>query len=91
MNTEQKIIENLLSIISQLGEKYGFQERILFTDIHNQTDMSIYSLVIKGEKDKGTPFYCASTTTHVAKEDYCEGDLVYASIEYDERSFQSEE
>lgn len=82
---ENKIISMLLTLLSNTFNDNIYRDMILFTEIHNKTDMSIYQLVIKGERDINTPFYCGSIMTHIIKEDYYEGEIVYASIIFEER------
>jgi hypothetical protein len=85
---DQRIIENLLMILSHIYSDGVLHEADLFTQIHNLEDVSIYKLVTKGDRDKGTPFHSGSLTTHIVKEDYCEGELVYASIIHTEKEFR---
>ena len=76
---ESLIIKKLVQIIDGFSDgKYRDAE--LAIEIHSPTDCSIYRLITKGERDAGTPFYCGSVDTHIVKEDYLDGELVYATI-----------
>lgn len=82
---DSKLIELLLTFISGAFSDGVYKDMLLFTEIHNESDMSLYQLVIKGERDKNTPFYCGAMFTHIIKEDYCDGECVYASILFAEK------
>jgi hypothetical protein len=80
MQVNTTIITKLLELLEQHYNDGIYRDIVLFTEIHNKSDMSIYTLVIRGERDINTPLYCGSAITHISKEDYCDGELVYASL-----------
>jgi hypothetical protein len=73
------IIEKLLDIIDDTY-KDGILKEIPLLIKHKDDDITIFSLVIKGERDKGTPFYQGSSFTHIAKEYIQDNETVYAEM-----------
>ena len=75
------IIEKLLAILSAaFGTDGVYKEMLIGQEVKNEHEISLYYLVIKGERDQDTPFYCGSTTTHICREDPLDGKVVWAEI-----------
>jgi len=79
-NLEHEIIKKLMGLLDSAFNDDVYRDMDLFTAINSAENHSVYRLIMKGERDKGTPFYCGSTDTHLVKEDYLDGELVYATI-----------
>lgn len=78
-NIDQILISRLLSIIDAYNTDNVLKERILFTEIQNDTTV-IYSLVTKGERDMGTQFYSGSQHTHICREYWHKGKVIFADM-----------
>lgn len=78
------IIEKLLSVISGYNKDGVLREMILYVE-QGLDLVRITRLVTKGEDHKGTPFYTASARTTIIQEDYHDGELVFASVLYQEK------
>ncbi len=78
-NIDKILINRLLSIIDRYNTDNVFKEIILFTEIQNDT-IVIYSLITKGERDIGTRFYSGSECTHICKEYWHNGNVIFADM-----------
>lgn len=79
---DKLIIMRLLELIDSLDNNERLKEIDLATEVHARGEVSMYKLCTRGSRDKGTPFYFASMVTHIVREDWCEGKLVYAQMIY---------
>jgi hypothetical protein len=77
---KDRIIEALLTVIDQQFAESGYKDMMLFPEIRNENDVNVYTLIVRGERDKDNVFYSGSDSTHISEENYCGGELVYASI-----------
>ena len=82
MNKDKRIIEKLLEIISGYNTDGVAKDCELIVEATGSYEVQIYRLMVKGEKDKGTPFYSGSTETMITREDFHDGELVHANVLY---------
>jgi len=80
MDLKSLLLEKVLTILSNTYRDGVYKDMIIHTEITDLHRLSLYRLCVKGEKDKGTPFYCGSVRTHIVREDYFDGKVVFAEI-----------
>jgi hypothetical protein len=73
------IISKLLNIVDSSCFDGVYKSLPLCTNKEND-EICVYSLCVRGKRDENTPFYCASTTTHIVKEYYLDNEIVWAEI-----------